>query len=72
VADGQNPTMAEVAEIVKELVPGARIRLGEASGVKPSHSGIDVTRMREEWGFSPRNIEQGIKSYLDWLKGGPY
>ena len=72
VADGQNPTMAEAAGIVKELLPGSEIRLGEASGAKPSHSGIDLTRMREEWGFSPRDIKQGVRAYIDWLRGGAY
>lgn len=72
VADGQNPTMAAVAQIVKELVPGAEIRLGDASGVKPSHSGIDINRMRDEWGFAPRDIRQGIEAYIGWLKGGAY
>jgi nucleoside-diphosphate-sugar epimerase len=72
VADGQNPTMIEVAGIVKEQIPDAEILLGEASGAKPSHSGIDVTRMREEWGFSPRDIQQGVGAYIEWLKGGAH
>jgi nucleoside-diphosphate-sugar epimerase len=72
VADGQNPTMAEVARMVEEQILGVEILLGEASAAKPSHSGIDVTRMKEEWGFSPRNIRQGVEAYIDWLKGGPY
>jgi nucleoside-diphosphate-sugar epimerase len=57
---------------VKEQIPGAEILLGEASGAKPSHRGIDVTRMREEWGFSPRDIQQGVGAYIEWLKGGAY
>ena len=72
VADGQNPTMAEAAGIVKELLPGSEIRLGEVLAAKPSHSGIDITRMREEWGFNPRDIRQGIQAYIGWLKGGVY
>ncbi len=72
VADGQNPTMAEVALRVKQLAPGSDIRLGEPSVGTPSHSGVDVTRMREEMAFNPRDIRQGIHDYVEWLKGGPY
>jgi nucleoside-diphosphate-sugar epimerase len=72
VSDGMNPTMAEVAEAVKEVVPGAEIRLGERSGLRPSHDGIDVSRMREEWGFRPRQIGEGVQAYAGWIRDGTY
>ena len=72
IADGQNPTMAEAAAIVKELVPGCDIRLGAPTVGKPSHTGIDITRIREEMGFRPRDLRQGIQAYIEWLKNGTY
>ena len=72
VADGRNPTMAEIAQIVRDVVPGARITLGEPTGAKPSHTGVDVSRMRQEWGFAPRSIREGIAAYAEWLRSGRY
>ncbi|MGD0658337.1 MAG: NAD(P)-dependent oxidoreductase [Syntrophorhabdales bacterium] len=72
VADGRNPTMAEVAEIVRDMVPGARITLGAPTGVKPSHTGVDVSRIGEEWGLAPRSVREGIAAYVEWLRKGRY
>ena len=72
IADGQNPTMAEIAETVRATLPGARISLGEPTGIKPSHTGVDVSRIRSEWAFAPRSVREGIPAYAGWLRGGPY
>jgi nucleoside-diphosphate-sugar epimerase len=72
VADGRNPTMAEIAQIVRDVVPGARISLGKPTGAKLSHVGVDNSRMSEEWGFTPRSIAEGVASYAQWLRNGSY
>jgi nucleoside-diphosphate-sugar epimerase len=68
VSDGTNPTMFEIARIVRELIPGAEITLGSAAEEKPHHTGVDVRRMREEFGFVFRDLRTGIADYIAWLK----
>ncbi len=72
VADGDNPTMGEAAQILKELVPGSEIRLGQATSDVPSHSGIHIERLKAETGFAPRKLREGLAAYVDYLKSGTY
>jgi len=72
VSDGAHPTMLEVAHVVRELIPDAKITLGPVGPEKPLHSGVDVQRMKEEFGFVFRDLRSGIKDYIPWLKNGNY
>lgn len=72
ISDGTNPTMLEVAQVVQELIPNAKITLGASGQETPLHSGVDVKRMKEEFGFVFRDLKSGIKDYIAWLKGGHY
>jgi nucleoside-diphosphate-sugar epimerase len=72
VSDGTHPTMLEVAQIVRDLIPDAKISLGPPGQEKPLHSGVDVKRMKEEFGFVFHDLKAGIKDYIAWLKGGNY
>jgi nucleoside-diphosphate-sugar epimerase len=72
VSDGTHPTMLEVAQVIRGLIPDAKITLGPPGQEKPLHSGVDVKRMREEFGFIFRDLKSGIQDYTAWLKGGPY
>jgi UDP-glucose 4-epimerase len=72
IADGRNPTMAEIAKVVRDVVPGAIIGLGQPTGTKPNHEGVDVSRIRDEWAFAPRGVREGIAAYVSWLRSGRY
>jgi nucleoside-diphosphate-sugar epimerase len=72
VSDGTHPTMLEVAQVIRELIPNAKITLGPPGQEKPLHSGVDVKRMKEEFGFVFRDLKSGIEDYIAWLKGGHY
>ena len=72
VTDGDHPTMGEVAQIVRELVPTARITLGpEREGgfvqTPPPHK-----RLAEETGFRPRGLKEGIAAYIAFVRDGTY
>jgi nucleoside-diphosphate-sugar epimerase len=71
VAYGGDPTMNEVAHVVKEWIPDAEITLGPESGQSP-YSGVTMDRMKEEFGFVPRDLREGIKAYIDWLREEKY
>jgi UDP-glucose 4-epimerase len=68
VADGTNPTMLEIAQTVRELIPSAQITLGPSKREKPGHTGVDVKRIREEFGFAFRDLKSGISDYIAWLR----
>jgi UDP-glucose 4-epimerase/UDP-glucuronate 4-epimerase len=72
VSDGTHPTMLEVAQVIRDFIPNAKITLGPAGQEKPLHSGVDVKRMKEEFGFVFRDLKTGIKDYITWLKSGHY
>jgi nucleoside-diphosphate-sugar epimerase len=71
VADGGDPTMREVAHFVKEWIPDAEITLGPETG-QSAYSRVTMDQMREEFGFVPRGLREGIKAYIDWLREGKY
>jgi hypothetical protein len=64
--------MLEVAQVVREFIPDAKITLGPHGQEKPLHSGVDVKRMKEEFGFGFRDLKSGIEDYIVWLKTGHY
>lgn len=72
VADGSNPTMLEVSQVVRELIPDSKITLGPPGQEKPLHSGVDTKRMKEEFDFGFRDLRAGIKGYIAWLRSGHY
>jgi nucleoside-diphosphate-sugar epimerase len=77
IASGQAPSLAEIVEIVRELVPGADIAIGPghyafADGVEPVRKGaLDISRARRELNYSPRyDIRSGLEAYVDARRRG--
>jgi len=63
----------KVAELARQLVPGANIKLGP--GFSPSshlRGPSDLARARTELGYEPQyTLEQGMADWLTWLRGEP-
>jgi UDP-glucose 4-epimerase len=72
VTDGGDPTMGEAAGIVKELIPGAQITLGPAVEGKYMPTPASNARLIEETRFAPRNLREGLRAYIDFVRGGTY
>lgn len=71
VADGTHPTMQEIADVIKEVIPGADIRLGPPKDdVKIRVQSMD--RIKDELGFVPKSLKEGISHYVTFLKEGKY
>ena len=71
VAGGRAVRMEEVVDAVKEMVPDAKIELrpGSSPGNDSQDAYLDLTRVKEEFGFTPRfPVERGIPEYLNWLR----
>ncbi|HZD26939.1 MAG TPA: NAD(P)-dependent oxidoreductase, partial [Alphaproteobacteria bacterium] len=63
IASGRAPTLAEIVEIIRELVPGAEISVGPeefrhglpgAEVPAVPKGALDITRAREVLGYAPR------------------
>ncbi|NIR32577.1 MAG: NAD(P)-dependent oxidoreductase, partial [Gammaproteobacteria bacterium] len=75
IASGTCPTVADMVDIVKKLVPGARISVGpgvykHAGRVDiPRKGALDCTRAAQVFGYEPRfDLEAGLAAYVDQLR----
>ena len=75
IASSTCPTLAEIVEVIKELVPGADISVGEGTYKHadiidiPRKGALDCTRASEVFGYKPRfDIRAGLKAYLTHFK----
>ncbi|MDZ4065397.1 MAG: NAD(P)-dependent oxidoreductase [Tabrizicola sp.] len=70
ITGGSWLTLSEVAETVMRVVPGARVEV--ASGDDPGdmwQERFDISAAERDLGYRPTiSLEEGIRSYLDWLK----
>jgi UDP-glucose 4-epimerase len=77
IATGQAPSLFEIAEIVKTLVPGTDLEIGPGNyrftdGAEPVRKGaLDISRAQKELGYSPRfPIEAGLSAYVEAARSG--
>jgi nucleoside-diphosphate-sugar epimerase len=77
VATGEAPSLAEIAAIVRELVPGADLSIGPGpyrfvDGTEAVRKGaLDITRARTELGYEPRfPIRKGLAAYVEATRAG--
>lgn len=72
VAAGINPTMQEIADTVKEVIPGAEINLGPPTKEVMEDRPQTMDRIKDDLGFVPKTLKQGIEHYINFLKTGTY
>ncbi|MBI1397005.1 MAG: NAD-dependent epimerase/dehydratase family protein [Betaproteobacteria bacterium] len=75
VASGTSATVREIVEIVKSLVPGAKLTVGDGplrfnDGLVMVRKGaLDVTRAGKEWGWHPKHdMRSGLAAYVAALR----
>ena len=73
---GEAPTLQELIDIVKELVPGEELSVGPGpythpGGVPVARKGaLDITRARTVLGYAPKyNIRDGLAEYVRAASG---
>ena len=74
VGGGRAFEMQELADAVMSAAPEARIELrpGTSPNGTPSNHYLDMSRVKEEFGFEPRfPIEKGLPDYIEWLRSHP-
>jgi len=77
IASDSSPSLAEIAEIIADLVPGAAISVGpgaytHAAGVEvPKKGALNCDRACETFGYVPRyDIRSGLAAYIAHLQQG--
>lgn len=70
ITGGSWLTLSEVAEAVMKVIPGARVEV--ALGDDPGdmwQARFDISAAERDLGYRPKiSLEEGIRSYFDWLK----
>lgn len=73
LSDGNLVTYKTLANVVKEIVPGAEINLGTDKRLETSHPPVSIERLKAEgWAPDYGNLKNGIQSYVDYLRTGKY
>jgi UDP-glucose 4-epimerase len=81
IAHGEAVSLRGLAELVAELVPGARWReatpaeAGLALDPVPSSGrwgAYDIARLAADCGWRPRPLDEALADYRDWLAAQPY
>jgi UDP-glucose 4-epimerase len=70
VGGGRAFTMQELADAVRSVVSDARIplQLGQNPRGNPHDNYLDLGRVKDEFGFTPRYpVEKGMPDYIQWL-----
>jgi len=77
IATGEAPSLAEIVQIVNELVPSAELAIEPGpyrfvDGTEAVRKGaLDVSRARAELGYEPRYpIRAGLAAYIDAVRAG--
>ena len=74
VSDGETHTLGDFAEVIREFIPSAQIRLGTTrSGTDVDYPETSIERIRQDVGFVPQyDLKRAVSSFIDWLKEGKY
>jgi nucleoside-diphosphate-sugar epimerase len=77
IATGEAPSLAEIVDLIKELVPDADLAIGPGpyrfvDGTEAVRKGaLDITRARTELGYEPRYpIKKGLAAYIEATRAG--
>jgi UDP-glucose 4-epimerase len=67
-------SLAQAADVVRALVPGADIRMGPGHIATLDRQGRqDLTAAARDLGYRPRwSLEDGVRAYADWLREHPH
>ena len=74
VTGGPQTSLGRAAEIIRKEIPGADITIGP--GLIPSldrNGPFDISAAERDFGYRPSwTVEDGIRTYIDWLRTNAY
>lgn len=68
IAARGNPTMLDVARLIRGFILDAKVMLGPSWPEKPEFKEMNLERIKEVLGFVSRELKEGITAFIDWLK----
>ena len=76
ISQGKNVPLKELAQVVMDLVPGSKIKLGPGpfemltkSLGPPMRGPGDISLAREELGYNPQfTVQKGLTELWSWIK----
>jgi nucleoside-diphosphate-sugar epimerase len=72
VAAKGNPSLLDVAKLVKRIMPQADISLGSPLPDQKPLQEASIERAEKEFVFAPLGLEAGIKAFIEWIKEEKY
>lgn len=73
VTGGDQVTLAQAADIVREAIPQADIEIGPGHLHLDRQGPYDISAAERDLGYTPRwTVAGGIRDYVDWLRDHPY
>jgi len=73
VTGGDQITLAQAADIVRDAIPQADIEIGPGHLHLDRQGPYDISAAGRDLGYTPRwTVEAGIRDYVDWLRDHPY
>ena len=74
VTGGPQTTLGHAADLVRAAIPEAEISIGPGYIASLDRNGLfDISAAERDLGYRPSfTIEDGITSYVDWLRANPY
>jgi len=74
ISDGESHSLADFAQAIKEVIPGAQIKLGEKR--PPGYMELppmSIDRIKSDVGFTPYyDFKRAVRAYIEWVRDGKY
>ncbi|GBC74961.1 UDP-glucose 4-epimerase [archaeon HR06] len=69
LGSGYCKTLLQISKIIKKLIPNSKIKvLRKKEANYPSLGPLNIKRAKEDFGYKPRSIEEGLKDYISLAK----
>lgn len=66
---GEGRSIRELAEVIREYVPGTGTHTAEQESTRPRRGALDISKARDRFGYSPTvSLEEGIGKYLEFVE----
>lgn len=69
ITRGEGRTIRDLAEILKNLIPGVEVVEQPSGEIRPERGSLDISRAKKLLGYSPRySLEKGMAEYVKYVR----
>ena len=73
ITSGYQPSLYDVIDVLKELIPGARFEVGPGDNSTEINGIFRIEAAKRDLGYEPEvSLKEGLQEYVDWLREHPY